>query len=133
MPVVEGHLFAPGDLSCLRASSFKISLVPDGVNPTSTIIEGAAGDQYEVFSSSAGKVSVKCLRLFGDHDTKQAKGTFSELSLHLRGPALDPVHVSGGVGGCLRPDMLKERHVCSIHVPAVLSNVSEHRIYPLED
>ena len=31
------------------------------------------------------------------------------------------------------PDMLKERHVCSIHVPAVLSDVSEHRIYPLED
>jgi hypothetical protein len=75
MPVVEGHLFAPGDLSCLRASSFKISLVSDGANPTSTIIEGAAGDQYEVFSSSAGKVSVKCLRLFGDHDTHQAKAS----------------------------------------------------------
>jgi len=87
LPVVEGHLFAPGDLSCLRASSFKISLVPDGANPTSTIIEGAAGDQYGVFSSGAGKVSVKCLRLFGDHDTKQAKGSSAPAHVHGTGRA----------------------------------------------
>jgi hypothetical protein len=87
LPVIEGHLFAPGDLSCLRASSFKISLVSDGANPTSTIIEGAAGDQYEVFSSGAGKVSVKCLRLFGDHDTQQAKGSSAPAHVHGTGRA----------------------------------------------
>jgi len=87
LPVVEGHLFAPGDLSCLRASSFKISLVPDGVNPTSTIIEGAAGDQYEVSSSDAGKVSVKCLRLFSDHDTQPAKGSSAPAHVHGTGRA----------------------------------------------
>jgi hypothetical protein len=87
MPVIEGHFFAPGDLSCLRASNFKISLVPDGVNPTSTIIEGTAGDQYEVFSSGTGKVSVKCLRLFGDHDTQQAKGSSAPAHVHGTGRA----------------------------------------------
>lgn len=30
-------------------------------------------------------------------------------------------------------DMLKERHVCSMHVAAVLSDVSEHRVFALED
>lgn len=30
-------------------------------------------------------------------------------------------------------DKLKERHVCSIHVAAVLTDVSEHRVYPLQD
>ena len=87
MSVIEGHLFAPGELSCLRASSFKISLVPDGANPTSTIIEGAVGDQYEVFSSGAGKVSVKCLRLFGDHDAQPAKGSSAPAHVHGTGRA----------------------------------------------
>jgi hypothetical protein len=31
------------------------------------------------------------------------------------------------------PDLLKQRSVCALHVPAVLSDASEHRIYPLED
>ncbi len=30
-------------------------------------------------------------------------------------------------------DQLKERQVCSMHIPAVLSDVAEHRIYPLQD
>jgi hypothetical protein len=31
------------------------------------------------------------------------------------------------------PDMLTQREVCGLHVPAVLSDVSEHRIFPLKD
>lgn len=31
------------------------------------------------------------------------------------------------------PDMVKERHVCSLHVPAVLSDATEHRVFALED
>ena len=31
------------------------------------------------------------------------------------------------------PDLLKERQVCSMHIQAVLSDATEHRIYPLQD
>ena len=31
------------------------------------------------------------------------------------------------------PDMLKERHVCGMHIPGVLSDVTEHRIFALQD
>jgi hypothetical protein len=31
------------------------------------------------------------------------------------------------------PDMLKERHVCAIHVAGVLGDSTEHRIFPLQD
>jgi hypothetical protein len=30
-------------------------------------------------------------------------------------------------------DKLKERQVCALHVAAVLSDVAEHRVYPLQD
>ena len=31
------------------------------------------------------------------------------------------------------PDMLKERHVCGMHISGVLSDVTEHRIFAIQD
>ena len=31
------------------------------------------------------------------------------------------------------PDMIKERHVCGMHISGVLSDVTEHRIFALQD